>query len=220
MHSSRRVLIILYLILCLAILYTVNEDIFKFSDTYFINQKFDPSIYQKSDYLLQPRLTLRKGSYWIAFQVNANGIGNGYYIVNQTGEVLVRDEFRPEIHTEIFQLKIDKPSEQVRFGISFDPAGERLDVLELFVTSDFVISRDSILRHFVTTLFLTTIFLLIGWRIFSPASWFVRFGQLSSPVNERILIVLLGLSAVTSFPFFYNKFYLQTDELRDRKSVV
>ena len=78
MHSSRRVLIILYLILCLAILYTVNEGIFKFSDTYFINQKFDPSIYQKSDYLLQPRLTLRKGSYWIAFQVNANGTGNGY----------------------------------------------------------------------------------------------------------------------------------------------
>lgn len=212
MHSPRRILIILYLILCLAILYAVNEDIFKFSDTYFINHKFDPSVYQKSDYLLQPRLTLRKGSYWVAFQVNANGTGNGYYIVNQTGEVLVRDEFRPEIHTEIFQLKIDKPSEQVRFGISFDPAGERLDVLELFVTSDFVISRDSILRHFVTTLFLTTIFLLIGWRIFSPASWFGRFGQLSSPVNERILVVLLGVSAVTSFPFFYNKFYLQTDD--------
>ena len=73
MHSSRRILIILYLILCLAILYAVNEDIFKFSDAYFINQKYDPSGTDKGNYLLQPRLTLRKGSYWVAFQVKASG---------------------------------------------------------------------------------------------------------------------------------------------------
>lgn len=211
MFSNRCARIILYILMCLVFLYTVNEDIFSYYDAYFLNRDFSPTIDAKGDYLLSPQLVLKKGIYWIVFYVNTNATGNGYFIKNDT-EIIVRDEFLPEVYFEQIKLEIKNPSEQIYLGISYDPAGGNLDVGEVFISSDFVITKDSVLRHFVVTLFLIILFYILGWRIFFSSSWFKCFGQASSPANERIFIFLLAISAITSFPFFYNKIFLAPDD--------
>ena len=212
MFSNRRVKIFFYILVSLVFIYSINEDIFYFYDIYTFNREFSPAVDSKGDYILTPQVILKKGLYTFYFDVVTESIGNGYFVIDSNDEIILMDEFLPGVKEEVVQLEILDTSKQVRIGVSYDPAGGTFLFKKVYIESDFIISRDSILRHFVVSLFLAILFMLLGWRIFYSASWFDRFGRLSSPANERILIFLVAISVITTYPYFYNKIYLRTDD--------
>lgn len=212
MVLNRRIKILLYVLMCFIFLYTVNEDIFQFYDAFSVNREFLPLIDTKGDYLLTPQMVLKKGTYTLIFDVITDSVGNGYYVLDQNNEVILRDEFLTGIQYESIEFEILENSRQVRIGVSYDPTMGKLSIQKVYLLSNFVISRDSILRHFIVSLFLAVLFILLGWRIFFSSSWYRRFGSFSTLANERIFVFLVAISAMTAFPFFYNKIYLRPDD--------
>ena len=100
------------------------------------------------DYILTPQVILKKGLYTFYFDVVTESIGNGYFVIDSNDEIILMDEFLPGVKEEVVQLEILDTSKQVRIGVSYDPAGGTFLFKKVYIESDFIISRDSILRHF------------------------------------------------------------------------
>lgn len=198
--------------MCLVFLYTINEDLFFYYDLYPVDCKFSPDVDEKGDYFLTPEMTLKKGIYELTLVTETQGNGNGYFIKNRNDEVLLRESFIPSVRREVIRFEVEKPSETVRMGASYEPSSGEFHVLSAAIKSDHVLTRDSVLRHGVSTLFMVILFGLIGWRLFGAASWARRFALIADPDREKIVIYLLALSAITSYPFFYSRMYLHPND--------
>lgn len=212
MFSNRAVKIALYILMCLVFLYAINEDLFDYYDAYHLDRRFTPDVDGKGDYLLTPAMTLKKGVYEIGFEVETSAPGNGYYIIDGDNQCLIQDEFLPGAKEELVELRVDQTAVNIRIGVSYDPSTGILEIPVIAIHSDHVLTRDSLLRHAVVSLFLIFLFALIGVRLFGQSVWSQVFGRLSTPANERIWVYLLMLAAMTSFPFFYDKIYIRTDD--------
>lgn len=212
MTSNRVVKIVLYILMCLVFLYAINEDLFSYYDAYHLNRSFRSDLDGKGDYLLTPVMTLKKGIYEIGFEVKTSAPGNGYYVIDGDNQRLIQDEFLPDIEEELVELRVDQTAVNIRIGVTYEPSTGYFEVPVIVIRSDHVLTRDSLLRHAVVSLFLILLFALIGVRLFSQPVWTRIVGRLSTPANERIWIYLLMMAAMTSFPFFYDKIYVRTDD--------
>lgn len=210
--SNRIVKIVLYILMCLVFLYTINEDLFFYYDLYPVDCNFSPDVEEKGDYSLTPEMTLKKGIYELTLVAETQGNGNGYFIKDRNDEILLRESFIPSVRREVIRFEVEKPSATVRMGASYEPSSGEFHVLSIAIKSNHVLTRDSVLRHIVSTLFMVILFSLIGWRLFGAASWSRRFALLADPEQEKIVIYLLALSAITSYPFFYSRMYLHPND--------
>ncbi len=203
---------LVYFIFLFLVLYSINRDVFEFYDTYKVNRNFTPEQDSKDSYFLTPLITLKKGKYQVSFEYTTNNKGNGYFIEGNQ-EIVFQDEFSPNASIESIEYEVVKNSEQIRIGVTYDPESGKFLVEQISISSNYILSRDSLMNHFVSTIFIIFLFLVFGWRFFFPHSWYQKWGRLSTPANERIIVFLLALAAFSSYTFFFDKAFLRTDDL-------
>lgn len=210
--QTRKKYLLAYFIFLFLALYSINRDVFEFYDAYKINRNFTPEYDSKDRYFLTPLMTLKKGKYQVTFEYTTDNKGNGYFIESNQ-EIVFQDEFSPDARIEVIEYEVVKNSEQIQIGVTYDPESGEFLVEQISISSNYVMSRDSLMNHFVSTLFIIFLFLLFGWRFFFPHSWYQKWGRLSTPANERIIVFLLALAAFSSYTFFFDKAFLRTDDL-------
>ena len=212
-QSSRTqiVLTVLLLILLVFGLLRINQNLFHYRDAYTLNRIFSAGTETKGRTLLTHSKTLKRGVYTLKFTGHADGKGNGYFVESH-GQELLSEEFDPGEVVESVLLVIDETSAQIQIGVSYEPAGGDFRMDSIVITSNSVLTRGSLLRHL--TLSVCWI-LLVGFlflRVLRPDTLKRRLGRAATKENERMVLLWLGLTVLTSLPLFSPDSYVQADD--------
>ena len=213
MRNKRVILILLTVIVLAAALITVNRDLFKFTYDLRLERTFTPETDTHRDYLLTDPVPLKPGAYMLTPAVTVNGSGSSVILTGGDDKVLFAAELEDGSIDPSFAFEISGQARQVRFGISYDPATDSLDLRRVKITAEHILYRESLLRHAAISFLLI---LLAGWFIlrtcFSSVLWKI-LPLFKKPENEAALVFLLVLTAAACYPLFDLKTYVRGEDM-------
>ena len=201
------------LILCLIIgsLIIINKDLFHYEKIFVYHRTFS-EIDHKGDYILSvDEIVLKPGTYQIIIEGNFNVKKCGYFLIDSSEEKIVSSDFS-QGNTNQQEFSIIGSAKQLRFGVSWDPAANELTVDRFTILSDHVLYKESLLKHIILSGFTIIIGIMLLLRFCFPDRYKKLFPNLSKPKNERMLIMILFLTLLTSIPFFRSDIYINGDD--------
>jgi len=182
-------------------LYLINRDLFHFSYNWPYGRSFTPEENGKENSLITDTIPLKKGSYQLSFSGSSEGTGSGCYLINGDFEVIYSADIPAGEFIPTFDINLDKNA-SVRVGISYDPAGGKLETGIIRLSSDHVLYRESILRHLIFSFIPTVIFIYIALRLLKTGlvdSVREKTG-IDLPACEKSFLFLLILTFLASWP--------------------
>ena len=195
-HSTA--VIIAAFLITLTALFFINKDIFHYEFLYSKPVTYTPEEYTKADYLLTEGFVLKPGTYVFSFLGQMLGKKSSVYLVDQNREKLISVEFidGETEYSEEFRVNQIKT---VQLGVSYDPEFGSLEINRISLSSDHVIYKESIIRHFILSIFVVILVICCLWLI------------QREKINYSILYIIL-LTAIICLPYF-SKDYFWGDDL-------
>lgn len=194
-------------------LFFVNRDLFRYTYDSACKRSFTPEIAEKGDYLVSKTITLKPGSYLFFPEISVQGPGSGIYISDSGGEELFAEELGSDALDPVYPFEITGGTKRVRIGIRYEPAYSRVDLKRIRISSDHVLYRESLTKHFTESLIL---FLLAGWMVLRfayPDTLFRLCPLIGNRQNEIALWVILGSTLVSAYPLFNTKVYVDGQDM-------
>jgi hypothetical protein len=192
------------------VLAIVNVDIFHYSNTYNIERTFLQDIDSGGENTLINSEILKKGDYSIKISGETTDSNNGY-IIYVDNEPLISGKFPEGNFNELLSLRIEENTRQIRISADYDPNSSSFMINKIVINSDYVLYKDSLIRHFVVDLCLIFVFIVLLLRFSFPEYYNRIFRKISKPSTERILLFLILLTIFTGAPL-YNGDYVQTND--------
>lgn len=186
----------------------INRDLFHYEYRYPFIRTFSPEIDSKGNYVITDSVSLRQGSYQLSFTSLSEGKGSGCFIEDSSESILYASDISQGEITDVYPFEIEKPA-SVRIGYSYTPDSGKLETRDIVIKSDYVLYKESLLRHAVTSLLAIIIFLWLIFRFTKPdfPEYIHKKTGLNYAYHEKVFLLLLVLTVLASWPLFDpNKF--------------
>ena len=208
--GKKSIILVFLSLLFFYILYTVNQDIFQFTDIYSIGREFERELDKKGDYILTSSILLKRGTFEISVIGTSDGVNNSIFVMS--GEEIVKRVDFLKGQTELkIQYEVQKPSEQIRIGGYYDQSSDLFSIEEISFYSDHVIYKDSVLFHITISLFWLVIFGFLFFRFLFTERYQRTIGKYITPSMERTFLFILLLTIFICYPI-YTPDYVKGDD--------
>ena len=197
---------ILLLILC-------NRDILHYEFSFLGNREFVPEIDKKNNYILSDVFTLKPGRYDLSFFGSVQKRGSSVILVQGERDIFTAFDLIEGEQIQSLPFTVTGSSGNFRLGVSYDPSSSTVEVNKISVTSDSVLYKDSLFRHFFVSQLIIICIVLLLIRIIHPETIFRLIPFLRRKQNEIIFLLLFFLSLVVSFPFLLPDSYEHAEDL-------
>ena len=210
---KKNILIILILCLTAGALLFVNRDLFQYEEIFVYRRMFDSNTDGKGDYILSTeQLALKPGTYEIIIEGTFSGTGSGFFLIDAVGEKIFAADLPSGGTITQQEFTISGNTKQLRFGISWDPETQELDIERFIIRSDHVLYKSSLLKHAVISTAILAVGVIMLLRITSPGKYKKLFPHLSKPENERMLLLIIFLTLLTAAPFYRSDTFVNGDD--------
>ncbi|MBQ6517112.1 MAG: hypothetical protein IJI14_00235 [Anaerolineaceae bacterium] len=184
-----------------------------YKNIFVYRRNFSPEVDTKGDYNLSvEQITLKPGIYNITVEGSFSQNGSGFYLIDSAEKKILSADF-PAGGAEISEQFELTATKQLRFGVSYDPNSEKLNVNRFQINANRVFYKESFLRHGFLSFLTLILFAVLFLRFIHPETYRRLFPHLSKSKNEQMLIFLIFLTLCTSFPFFTGNSYVEGDDL-------
>lgn len=191
----------------------INQDIFQYENVFVFLRNFSPGIDKKGDYILSAEpLILKPGNYQISIEGTFLKRGSGYFLIDSSEEKVSAADFNADSNELIDNLLIETTA-QLRLGISYDPDSGEAVVNKFRIYSKHVLYKESVQRHIIVSGIVSALVLLIFIRFIFPDKYKKWFPKVSEAENEKMLLILMLLTIITTFPFYNKQTYVLGDDL-------
>ena len=211
-NTARLLIILLIMLLTGIALIHVNRDIFQYQFDIRLDRSFVPERDSHRDYILWGPITLKPGSYELSFVMTVEGRGSGVYMIDGDEEIFFTSDLLDGMENPSFPFEISGGMKQVRVGISYDPQTSSISMNRMRISSDHVLYRDSITRHAVISLLILLCGLWLILRLCYPNLLWKLFPAFAKPENELALVLLILLTAASSWPLFDMSAYVRGED--------
>ncbi len=193
-----------------ALFILINRDLFSFDQTVPVHRSFSLESDSTGNHPITAMFQLTKGEYRITFSGINEDDHNGY-VIFLGDEIWLTDTFNTGELNDIVNIVIENPLADVRFGVYYFQSDNEFRIEYLRISSDWVISKENILRHLVRTICLLALYLILILRFCFPKRYKTMFGRFSNPASEKTFLYLLLLTLIISAPLFHPGFLQSTD---------
>lgn len=211
--KHKKLSIILSVILILAAFVLSNSDLMHFEYDFLGKRLFDPEIDEKGNYILSETFVLKPGSYELNFFGSAEGRGASVFLMRGESDIFTTFDLDTGDEKQNLSFTISGSSENLRIGISYDPAAGVVNTQKISVTSNHVLYKSSLLRHAAISFFILLIGTLVLVRICFPRLIFRLFPLFHKKENETDFYLLVLLSLILSVPYLLPDSYSHAEDL-------
>ena len=192
----------LIILIGIGLLFIINRNIFRYSETWAINRSFVPEVDSKGSDILSPSIVLPPGEYVFTVSGTNNAINNTVLVFENDAQTLSED-FPQNVSQMILHYKISPGnSRKIEFGAYYDQNGFfRID--SFTIDSSFVIRKKSIMSHFIVSVGIVLFALFLISRFSFNEIYKRVFGKIAKSDIEKAFLLILFLTLLSSFPFFY-----------------
>ena len=205
-------LLILLIIGCIASVFLVNRDIKEYKYIFPYAREFTPETMQKGFYQIGDLVTLKPGKYEIHYYGETDGSQNGCRVMDTDGSILAEDIFPQGQFEFIAELPVSGSSVQIRPGIFYEADNSKLLIKKIMIYCPNVLYREALISHAVTTACVLVLFTLLIFRFCFPDKWEHFMPGWIRGENEKIFLLFVLLTAISSFPTWIGNSYIDGDD--------
>ena len=213
MKKSRIFIIIFLLILLGAALVWINQDLYRFTYDVPCQRTFVPEADPKRDFVVNGPVTLKPGSYVFSPVISVEGNENGIFLIDGDENEVFYTDIPDGTVNPVFPFEISGSTKQVRIGIRYDSGSARVSLERVKITAEYILYRESVLRHLTISILLVLLAVWLYLRICHPKIIFKLFPFFAKPENEMSLLFLILLTFVASYPVLNGKVYIHGDDM-------
>lgn len=212
MKITRHSAVILLLILFLSGILFLNRNIFRYEYNDSFDRSFSPEVNPKGYYYLGDSIFLKPGNYKMIFTGNLPEKGSEISLIGKNEEVIYNEEFDCSDGQSIFNFTISEHAQNTRIRLNYDPLSGPIDIVHIYLNSEHVIYKDTIIRHGIISLMWILLCLFGLIRILNPEMIFNLCPFLADRKNEWSLLILIILTLSVCLPLFISGKYFAGED--------
>ncbi len=212
-NRKKTIQILSFIILLILGLFIINRDVLHFEKYYNLNRSFQKENDEDGRHFITDEIFLKEGKYSALFEGENDSVENGYFI-SSGDQILAEGSFNSgKINTNV-EFNVNKGLQKIRTGIIYQSSDSSdFQINSVRLISDRVLYRDSLLRHFVLSLEWILIASFIFLQVCFQNLWEKFFGGLISFESEKIVLFLILLTLVSTFPYLSNTRFIRSDDI-------
>ncbi len=196
-NNILRLLFIWIAFFCFA--YLINQNIFHYEDIHNVRRTFSNNEDKKGNYFILQDQILKKAVYCFSISYINENENNSWQLI--ADDDLVKSESFPVGSGKLaINLNVEKPTEKVSLLVHYNQDPGKFRIEELYIDSDHVIYKESILRHITETLLLLVFFVILTICLVFRKWQEKVFEKLLKPSSISIIIFLIVISILVSYP--------------------
>ena len=203
MNKKQWILLIIAFAVLLGGVFLINRDILHWETTFAYKLALVPDERGVDFYRLDTDdLVLKPGTYTLTISGNfeaENGARSSLRVDDYDGDILLQEELQGGTENT-FEVSVESSVRKIRIYVIYNPKSGEVNVDSVKISSEGILYKESVLRHFTVTAFFFLLWAWLTFRIVFPEQYRKRFPKIAKPETEVSFLLLLLLTVISCIP--------------------